>query len=73
MKSMFLCSTEGFMPSRPLQLTSVKYKKDMNVCLPSYSIMFMPNMKCKKNVNVCPLSELLCFSYFSRDAYLCNL
>jgi hypothetical protein len=59
MKSTFLCPTEGFGPSRPLQLTSVKYKNDMNVCLLSYSVVFIPNMKCKKNVNVCPLSELL--------------
>jgi hypothetical protein len=35
-----MCPTEGFRPSRPLQLAGVKCKMSMNVCLFNYSAVF---------------------------------
>ncbi len=70
-----LCPTEGYGPSRPLQLASVKFEENMNVCLFSCSAVFMSSMKCKKEYECryAFLAVALCFTLFSRDVYLCDL
>ncbi len=51
-----LCPTEGYGPSRPLQLASVKVEENMDVCPFSCCTVFMYNMKFKKSMNVCLFS-----------------